>query len=256
MPHHHKHQEVGWNDAASWYDKLVGDKGSDYHQNVIIPGAVKMLRPKRGEKILDVACGQGVFSRQLVAAGAEVTGIDASPELIKQAKKLSPDINYLIADATRMKMLADKSFEAASCIMAIMNIDPLPAVLKEVSRVLKPGGRFVMVLNHPCFRVPKQSGWGYDDGRKIQFRRIDSYLSPLKVPIQMQPGYAPKLITFTYHRPLTLYIGALAAAGLAVNQLEEWVSHRVSKPGKRKQAEDHSRNEIPLFMAIGAVRLG
>ena len=247
--------DTSWNKVSGWYDQLVGEKGSDYHQNVIIPGALAMLDPQKGEKILDVACGQGVFSRRLKEKGAEVTGIDSSRDLIKAAQQRSPNIKFVVADATSLKIFPNGSFDAATCIMAIMNIDPLDLVIKEMARVLKKDGRMLLVLNHPCFRIPRQSGWGMDEKRKLQYRRIDSYMSELKVPIKMHPGENPNIHTWTFHRPLSSYFKAFAENGLVVNQFEEWVSHRKSMPGASKRTEDRSREEIPLFLALEAIKL-
>jgi ubiquinone/menaquinone biosynthesis C-methylase UbiE len=251
----HKRSNTNWNEVSSWYDQLVGEKGSDYHQNVIIPGALKMLGAKRGEAVLDVACGQGVFARRLKEQGAEVTGIDSAERLIELARRRSPDINYFVTDASDLSRFPDGSFDAVSCIMAIMNMDPFAPVIREMARVMKKGGRMLMVMNHPCFRIPRQSGWGIDEGRKLQYRRIDSYISEMKIPIKMHPGFNPNIQTWTFHRPLSAYFGALAENGLAVNQLEEWVSHRKSLPGSSKRTEDRSRSEIPLFLAIEAIKL-
>ena len=258
--HHHyrpKHRpDTSWNEVSSWYDQLVGEKGSDYHQNVIVPGALQLLAPRRGEAILDVACGQGVFTRRLAEAGAEVTGIDAAGKLIEAATKRSSNIKYHKADAAKMEMLLSGSFDAVSCIMAIMNMDPLPPVVKEMARVIKTEGRLLLVLNHPCFRIPRQSGWGIDPNRKLQYRRIDSYMSEQKIPIKMHPGSDPGVMTWTFHRPLSVYCQELAENGLMIERLEEWVSHRKSLPGTSKRTEDRSRSEIPLFMAIQARKRG
>ena len=59
----------GWDPVAAWYDKLVGESGSDYHKNVILPATLRMLDPKPGESIIDVCCGQGVLVRPLLEAG-------------------------------------------------------------------------------------------------------------------------------------------------------------------------------------------
>jgi ubiquinone/menaquinone biosynthesis C-methylase UbiE len=250
--YHKPNKDTSWNEVAGWYDQLIGEKGSDYHQNVIIPGALKMLDPKKGEKVLDIGCGQGVFTRKLAAAGAEVTGIDAAPNLIKTAQTRSPNIKYLVADAAKLTMFNDGNFDVVSCIMAIMNMEPLAAVMAEMGRVLKPAGRLLLVMNHPCFRIPRQSGWGFDENRKLQYRRIDSYISEMKIPIQMHPGYNPNIHTWTFHRPISAYVKLLAENGFAVNQLEEWTSHRKSLVGAKQRAEDRARDEIPIFLALGA----
>jgi len=250
-------RNTSWDKVAGWYDKHVSEV-SDYHKEVIIPQVMSMLDPKSGEKMLDVGCGQGILCRKLAEKGAVVTGIDASKKLISLARNKSGsgrNISYKIADATRMECVESDSFNAAVSILAIQNMDPLDAVAKETARVVKKHGRLVWVLNHPCFRIPRQSGWGHDEKRKIQYRRIDRYISPLKIPIQMHPGMAPDVYTWTFHRSLTEYFRELFNNGFVVNKLEEWVSHRKSLPGKTAKMEDRAREEIPMFLAIGAIKL-
>ena len=127
--------------------------------------------------------------------------------------------------------------------------------MQNVRRWLKPGGRFVMVTTHPCFRIPRQTHWGWDEQKKIQYRRVDLYGSESAIPILTPPFSQPDSFTVTYHRPLQSYVQALAEAGLGVDGLEEWTSHKTSEPGKRSKAENRARQEIPLFMALRAVPL-
>jgi hypothetical protein len=112
----------------------------------------------------------------------------------------------------------------------------------------------VTVLTHPAFRIPRQSGWGRDEDRKLLFRRVDRYLSPLKIPIDMRPFKLPEQqVTWTYHRPIQTYVNSLAEAGLWTNALEEWPSPRASQPGPTARAENRARGEFPLFLALRAV---
>jgi ubiquinone/menaquinone biosynthesis C-methylase UbiE len=247
--------DTSWNKVAGWYDKLVGERGSDYQENLIIPEALKMLAPQRGEKILDVGCGQGVFCRELARAGAEVTGLDASEKLIKAARSRPSNIKYFTADATDLRIFPNASFDAVSCILAIQNMDPLDKIIGEMARVLRPGGALLLVMNHPCFRIPRQSGWGIDEQRKLQYRRVDSYLSSQKIPIKMHPGADPNLLTWTFHRPLSEYFMALNSHGLAVTALAELASHRESKPGSSSRMENRARAEIPMFLSLLAQKM-
>jgi len=254
---HNKH-DTSWNDVAGWYDRLVGEKGSDYHQSVIIPGVLTLLAPQKGEKILDLGCGQGVLSRKLAESGALVTGVDASKNLIKISQsraQRNPNLHYVVADAAALDNFSHESFDAAASILSLQNMENMEAVIKESSRVLKKNGRLVIVINHPCFRIPRQSGWGFDEKRKLQYRRVDAYLTSLKIPIQMHPGHQPSKVTWSFHRPLSVYFEAFKAHGLVVISLEEWTSHRESLPGKTKRTEDRARAEIPLFLAITAKKI-
>src|SRR3954469_4019052 len=76
-----------WSGVAEWYDRLVGEAGSEYHREVVLPGVLRLVRPQRGQSIVDVACGQGVLCRLLYERGVTTTGVDASRELIAAARE-------------------------------------------------------------------------------------------------------------------------------------------------------------------------
>ncbi len=249
-------RDTSWEKVAEWYDRHVSET-SDYHREVVIPGALRLLDAKQGEKVLDLGCGQGVLSAELAKAGAKVVGVDSSKKLIDIASRRTAkfSIQYFVMDAAKLDILQDSTFDAVASILAVQNIEGLDKVVRESSRVLKRGGRMLWVMSHPCFRIPRQSGWGFDEKRKLQFRRVDRYMSELKVPIQMHPGHAPGVVTWTFHRPLSRYFEELSRNGLAVVALEEWVSHRKSRPGGKSKTENSAREEIPMFLALKAVKL-
>ena len=72
------------------------------------------------------------------------------------------------------------------------------------------------------------------------------------MPIQAHPGSAPDVVTHSFHRPLQAYVKALSASGFVLADLEEWSSHRVSDSGPKARAENASRTEIPMFLALVA----
>jgi ubiquinone/menaquinone biosynthesis C-methylase UbiE len=253
-----------WSAAADWYDQLVGEEGSEYHREIVLPGALRLLAAGPGDKVLDLACGQGVLCRLLASKGIHATGIDASPDLIKIAhqrndrlrtanSKLStPD--YHVGDARHLAFLPPNQFHAAACLLAIQNIHPVTPVFQGVARVLQPWGRFVVVMMHPCFRGPKETSWGWDEQNTIQYRRTDRYLLPRKAPIVTNPGKSTDY-TWTFHKPIQDYVKAARSAGLLIDALEEWPSHKTSGPGPRAAAENTARKEIPLFLALRAVKI-
>ncbi len=247
-----KLKSTTWGHVAGWYHEHVSESEDTYHEKVIKPSLLHALGDVRGKQILDVACGQGFFSRALHAAGAHVTGIDIAPELIEIAKKAGPaDISYLVASADRIP-LPDESFDVAICVLALQNIKNLSGTLAQVSKLLKKGGIFATVLNHPAFRIPRRSHWGYDSDVKVQFRRLDGYLSESSHTIQMHPGSDPSATTMSYHRPLQVYVEQLAKHGFSVVGLEEWVSHKESEKGPKSEAENRARKEFPMFLMIKA----
>jgi ubiquinone/menaquinone biosynthesis C-methylase UbiE len=246
---------TAWGNVADWYDAHVGAAGSEYHRQVVIPGTVKLLATAAGQKVIDVACGQGVLCRVLHEQHVSVTGVDAAAELIRAARQHGPsDIDYHVGDARDLTSLPADHFDAAACVLAIQNIHPLPPVFQSVARILKVGGRFAVVMMHPCFRGAKETSWGWDEAANVQYRRVDRYLLPRKTPIVTHPGSNPDQYTWTFHRPLGSYVKALRSAGFVLDALEEWPSHKQSTSGPRAAAENRAREEIPMFLALLAVR--
>lgn len=252
-----KKKDTSWGGVAAWYNAHLQQPAGTYHRDVLLPNLTRLLAIKPGTRVLDLACGNGFFSRELFHQGAKVVGVDIAPELIALAKKQSPkEIEYHVAPAHQLPFLSDGSFDVVLISLAIQNIDNVKEVLAEASRVLNKGGRLLMVMNHPAFRIPQASFWGFDDrnGKAIQYRRIDAYLSESKKAIQMHPGDDPSETTLSFHRPLQFYFKALNKNGFLVSRLEEWISHKKSTKGPKQQAEDTSRKEIPLFLCLEAIK--
>jgi 2-polyprenyl-3-methyl-5-hydroxy-6-metoxy-1,4-benzoquinol methylase len=264
--------------VADWYDTLVGDEGSEYHREVIVPGILRMLESGRGKgdggskvegvSILDLACGQGVLCRKLAAVGHHVTGIDAAEPLIAAARRRNLTdklpIDYLVGDATKLRDDAGRfaaglktaSYDAVTVVLAIQNMTPLSPIWQACRELLKPGGTLIIVMMHPAFRVPKQSDWVWDNATGTQGRVVRQYLSSSQIAIQTHPGRAAHGVdgssTTHFHRPMQAYVNTLGNAGLLIDHIEEWASHKKSEAGPRQKALDQARKEIPMFLAIRA----
>jgi ubiquinone/menaquinone biosynthesis C-methylase UbiE len=269
--------------VAQWYHETVEDKGS-YQRDLILPNVIRLLDIKKGETVLDLACGEGFFARRYANNGASVVGVDVASELIDIARKSGAvssqaplgntrdkqsdgkvkeeNPKYYVAGADAIPFVADNSIDKITIILALQNIENVTGVFKECSRVLKTGGKLLLVINHPAFRVPKASGWGWASSANskektaksgeeaVQYRRIDKYMSELREKIDMAPGTAASEHTISFHRPLQYFVKLLGKVGLAVINMEEWVGNRKSQPGPRAGAEDKARAEIPLFMML------
>ncbi len=236
---------------TSWGDEYVI---GHYQKSVILPNLLRLLNPQKNEVVLDLGCGPGFFSGEIAKKVAKVMGVDLSKALIEQAKKNHPGINFRAANAERMEFFADRSVDKIFSVLAIQNMDSLHKVLNECARLLKPAGKLILVLNHPAFRIPKRSSWGWDDQNKVQYRRVDGYLSESKEKIVMHPGEKPSEYTISFHRPLQVYFKNLRNNGFAITTLEEWESNKASEPGPRAKAENLARKEIPLFLLIEATK--
>ena len=266
-------RETHWGEVAEWYDKLVGVVGSEYLREVIVRGFFRFFgleAKKKGDlAVLDLACGQGVLCRRLAEAGCTVTGVDAAAPLIEAARRRDEGlaIRYAVGDATKLldesgvwaAGLAAGAFDAVTIVLAIQNITPLSPVWQACAKLLKPGGSLVVVLWQPCFGVPKHSDWVWEENvgeGGVQGRVVRQYLTSSKVEIQTHPGLAAHgksaAATTHFHRPLQAYANTMGNAGLLIDHIEEWISHKVSQAGPRKSALDRARKEIPMFLAIRA----
>lgn len=250
-----KTEPTEWDNVAQWYDNyLIGE--DTYQAQVIAPNIMRLIAPQKGQRILDVACGQGYFSRQCADKGAEIIGIDQSSVLVEKAKANAKEHElYIVGNAETLGSYKLEQFDTVFSVLALENIKNIPAVMEGIQYALKPGGKVIFVLLHPAFRVPQYTDWGFDTKKTVQYRKVEKYLSEIAIPIELSPFKANSkehkpITTVTFHRSLQWYMKAFRNAGFAITTIEEWNSHKKSQPGPRQHAEDAARKEIPMFMAI------
>ncbi len=242
---------ASWSDVATWYDAHL-QKPDTYHAKILLPNMLRLVAPEKDDTIVDLACGTGFFTKAFAEKGATVTGIDVGEDLIALARTHVPNAVFHVGSAEDLSMIKNESVKKVTIVLAIQNIEHAERVIAEASRILVPGGYFHIAMNHPAFRIPKSSAWAYDEKQKIQYRRVERYISETQSMIDMHPGTMGGPQTISFHRPLQYYFKALAKAGFSVDRLEEWTSHKTSDSGPRAQAENRARKEIPLFLYLRA----
>lgn len=234
----------------------MGKQGSKHHRHLALPLLLELLAPSSSDHILDVGCGQGVLAEKIAQAGARYTGVDASRKLLKMATGRfngRSRINFIYGDATQLHKVAalqNQQFTGVTFLLSIQDMSPLAEVLAGVSARLVQNGRLIILMTHPCFRIPRQSGWGWDENRKLRYRRVDHYLTKLQVPMKSH-RYGK---TRSFHRPLQTYINELANNSFVIDQIREVPVGDLIK-NKRSKAEKRADGEIPLFLAIRARKL-
>lgn len=250
-------EKTSWGHVAAWYDALLQKEGT-YQSEVILPNLLRLMSIKPGDKILDLACGPGFFSQHFAQKGAKVLGLDISPEFISMAREkflngpLADKLDFKVGSSDDLSFLPNGSMDKIAIIMALENIQNVPETFSQCYRVLSRSGSMHMVMNHPAFRIPGASSWEWDDEKKVLYRRIERYLSESSAKIKIHPGSNPREYTVTFHRPLQWYFKHLTNKGFCITRVEEWISHKKSQKGPRKEQEDRARKEIPLFLYIEA----
>jgi ubiquinone/menaquinone biosynthesis C-methylase UbiE len=249
-------QNTSWEKSSKWYKNIVGDEGHYFHQAIIFPKIKDLVDLNKINSVLDLACGQGIFERQ-ISLNTEYMGVDIARSLIEEAKKKNQNQKhqFIVADASKTLPLVENHFDLVIIILALQNIKDINGVIKNAATHLKNGGQFLIILNHPVFRIPRQTSWGFDDKNKIQYRRIDRYMGEMEIPILTHPGRFEKSEkTWSFHRPLSKYSQDLFKNGFLIEKIEEWISDKKSTGGRAK-TENRSREEIPMFMAILAKKI-
>lgn len=245
---------------AKWYNGWVGKRGSLYHRTVAIPSVMDLADVKPGELVLDLGCGQGVLTPHVLKRGGQYRGVDGSRTLIQLARKHHAEdakrknaAEFILGDVRKLSELAEvkeSNADVAIFMLSIQDMDPLDEVLKAAAWALKPDGRIVIFMLHPAFRVPRQSGWGFDPGRKLTYRRVDSYLTPRGVPMKAYAEVTSRSsgTTWSFHRPLSVYVNTLSELGFLLERLDELPDPNVDETTKKETLE------IPLFAALRARR--
>lgn len=246
--------DTSWESIADDYHKLVHHKGHFYHETVILPNLLKHISVSSQDSLVDIGCGQGVLERFLPKKFTYL-GLDASPKLLSIARKLSQSRDHRFKLHDMMQPLQiQHTFSQAAAILSLQNMQQPEKAIQTVADLLSSNGKFFIVINHPCFRIPKLSSWHYDESKKLMARRIDRYMSPIKIPILAHPGdHKNSTTTLSFHFPLSYWFKALNDSGFCVNFVEEWVSNKTSV-GKRAKAENLCRKEFPLFLFIACTK--
>lgn len=218
-----------WEANAEAWDKRIGG-GGGWQTIFIAPMVEKMLAIQPGEKVMDIACGNGIFSRRLAELGASVVASDFSAKLIEFAQQRTTEnrdrIAYHVADATDENQLValagGQPFDAAVCINAIMDMPEIEPLFRAVAKMLKPGGRFVLSVMHPCFNglditmAPELPGYAQEPIYSIKVSRYLSFEATKGLAIADQP-----VQQYYWHRPIHVLLNAAFASGLVMDRIEE-----------------------------------
>jgi 2-polyprenyl-3-methyl-5-hydroxy-6-metoxy-1,4-benzoquinol methylase len=182
-----------WEANARFWDERMAD-GNDFFNSLVWPSVDRLLGPQPDEVLLDVACGNGVTSRRLARAGANVVAFDFSREMIRAAMERGSDrVDYRVmdaTDATAFRGLGAGRFDGVLCNMALMDLADTRPLMQALKSLLRPTGRFVFSVLHPCFNNPAvvQMGELQDWAGAIVTTysvKISRYLTPYT-----QPGLA------------------------------------------------------------------
>src|SRR5215472_3014964 len=208
----------GWESSAqAWIDSMGerGERGDWGRRHILDP--VMMARVASGAfgNALDVGCGEGRFCRMLKAAGIRPTGIDPTPAMIEAARKRDPSGDYRQGRAEALDF-ADASFDLVVSYITLVDIPDFRAAIREMARVLRPGGSLLMANLTGYISACCDRGWVKDDTGKDLHFPVDNYLKEFPLWLEWSG-----IRVVNWHRPLDAYIKAFLEAGLMLKFFSE-----------------------------------
>jgi len=256
-----------WNDGAESWVEFVRSGKNYYSEYLNGPALKRMIGDVKGKKMLDMGCGEGCFSRFFAKAGAKVTGIDLSDALIKAAveeeERHPLGVKYFAANAADLNMLESESFDVAFSYMALLDIRDYEGAISEASRVLKTRGRFVVLMEHPCFTLFRVldgkavTGWETrvreDGSKEYPYYWIADYLQRHTYTVEWKHDRLKSSFKTTgFHRTLSDYVNALIKHGLAVTGLDE---PQPLKEGVKVHPSMKKHDRVPQSIVIEATKI-
>jgi ubiquinone/menaquinone biosynthesis C-methylase UbiE len=202
--------------SAAEYDAMAEDytgdnDGGAFNALYERPAMLSILGDVTGMRVLDIGCGAGQLSHELIKQGAQTSGIDVSARMIELARRrLGDRIDLRVHDLSEPLPFADSSFDMVVASLVMHYLEHWTPVLSEVRRVLAPQGACVFSTHHPTMDWKLHSPADY-------FAKKQSTEVWVK-------GGKPFEVT-TWRRPLSAMSTEIRAAGLVIEQIDEPPPH-------------------------------
>jgi len=237
-----------WDRNAEQWHRNYGENDPS-RRHLLDPIIMEVLGDVSGKRILDAGCGDGYLSRKLARLGAVLTGVEFSPAMLAYAlEEHSRDnfpVTYYHGDITSMPFLTGGSFDVVVTNNVIQDVADYQAVFREFNRVLKAGGIYLHIENHPCYITPV-FGWVRDGSGNKLYRKVDRYFErgPFLTPWGPKSGMEPSVY---WHRTLGDIMNYLISTGFRIM--------RVIEPEPTESAREAcpslvDNNRVPDFLVL------
>lgn len=211
---------IAWNAMGDEWFTLAQTGEARLH--FIMPNMLKYMGGVEGLRILDLGCGEGGYSRELTKRGAHLVSVDCSRKAIAYAERLAEEeklsIKHYVRNSNDLFDIDSEQFDIVLCSMMLMDCEDLDGTLREVSRVLKPGGKLFASVLHPCFDGNHETGIGRQGNGIDRQVVVMNYFEPKEWEAPLYQGTIPVIWR---HRTLEEYVKAFLKAGLTITDLWE-----------------------------------
>jgi SAM-dependent methyltransferase len=222
-----------WEANAEAFTKLISDRGTPHHREILNPCVERLIGDVKDKKILDAGCGEGYLSRYYSRKGAIVTGVDISSKLIEKSIDLSEkaevDVEFILGNICNLTGIGNLEYDLVLCNLVLLNIPCLNDALSEFHRILRHDGELVFSIVHPAFNIygPGQWEMGEKDPetnrRKGLFFKVDNYFEEKKYERYWRTREGtkfPQPISF-FHRTLSSYFESILKSEFTLVDFQE-----------------------------------
>jgi SAM-dependent methyltransferase len=216
-----------WNDLGPWWDEKVGD-GDAFHRTFIFPTIKKLIQVQKGQKVVDLGCGNGSLIRELYVDEVEYLGIDFSASLLTKAKErtLLPHVNFELGDLTAENLYLDLKakgpWDIILCSMVLHDCPDIKPLAKNISSLLRIDGEFIFSIPHPCFNTPPYMRFVHQDGELITDDGAITLTGYSQIQHFVGKGKPNQPIEHhNFHRPVSVLLKMFFDQGLVLSAYEE-----------------------------------
>ncbi|MEV8374640.1 class I SAM-dependent methyltransferase [Kribbella sp. NPDC056861] len=200
------------------------------------PAMLDLAGDVAGRHILEAGCGSGPLAAALCDRGATISGFDLSAAMIDLARqRLGNDADLTVADLAKPLPYPDATFDDVTASLVLHYLEDWTEPLAELRRVLKPGGRLILSLNHPFVYTALSPDGNYFDITEFSF----------------DAEHGGHTVTYTiWHRPLQAMTDAFTAAGFRVSAISEPTISPDTPTELRPQGVEHPARFISFIFFV------
>lgn len=203
-----------WNLIADKRFYQIKKGEDDSFSNVLVPNMLSLLSSKKYEKLLDLGCGNGIFTNNLISYSNEIIGIDLSEKNIKIARENIQSNNntqFVVADAETFNTAV--KYDCIISNMVLMDVMNIERIIYNISKSLAKTGDFIFSITHPCYWPIY---WNYYKEDWFDYNKeliIENNFRIGNTSIEQK--------TIHFHRPLELYFNILQKNSLNIEVMKE-----------------------------------
>lgn len=225
------------------YDRIAEEfrahaEDGAYNAHYDRPAVLELLGDVAGRRVLDAACGPGLYAEELLSRGAEVVGFDASAPMVELARARVGDRARIdVARLDEPLPYPDGDIDLVVCALAVHHVPDRRAVFAELRRVLRPGGAAVVSTSHPTTDWLRKGGSYFDRALETDTWSLPSGRHEVR----------------SWREPLSDLCGAATDAGFVIQRL---VEPRPPESMRRRWPEEHAElSRRPGFLALRLLAL-